>query len=71
MNWLTIFGVIALTATVTFYALEDYGRWAVLVFAAACALASLYGLLQGAWPLGLLEGVWSALALRRSWASAS
>jgi len=65
MNWLTLFGLVALAATVIFYALEDHGRWAVLSFAAACALASLYGLLQGAWPLGLLEGVWSALAIRR------
>jgi hypothetical protein len=65
MNWLTIFGVLVLTGTVIFYALEDYRTWAVLAFAAACALASLYGLIQGAWPLGLLEGVWSALAIRR------
>jgi hypothetical protein len=68
MNWLTIFGVIVLTGTVIFYALEDHGPWVVLAFAAACALASLYGLLEGAWPLGLLEGVWSALAVRRWWA---
>jgi hypothetical protein len=26
MNWLTIFGVIALAGTVIFYALEDYGK---------------------------------------------
>ncbi|MGO9265075.1 MAG: hypothetical protein ACLQBA_09355 [Candidatus Binataceae bacterium] len=65
MNWLTIFGVMALTGTVIFYALENYGRWALLAFAAMCALASLYGLLQGVWPLCLLEGGLSALALRR------
>jgi hypothetical protein len=71
MNWLTVFGVIALTDTVIFYALEDYRRWAVLAFAAASALASVYGLLQGAWPLGLGEGVWAALAIRRWWTQTS
>jgi hypothetical protein len=34
-------------------------------FAAACALASVYGFLQGAWPFGVVESVWTAVALRR------
>ena len=37
----------------------------VLAFAAACALGSLYGFLQGAWPFGLVEAIWAAVALRR------
>jgi len=30
------------------YALEDRNRWFILAFAAACALGSAYGFLQGA-----------------------
>ena len=39
---------------------------AVLAFAAACALGSIYGFLQGAWPFGLVEGVWACVAVWRS-----
>ena len=31
----------------------------------ACALGSVYGFLQGAWPFGLVEAVWAVVALRR------
>ena len=34
-------------------------------FAVACALGSIYGFLQGAWPFGLVEAVWALVALRR------
>jgi hypothetical protein len=37
----------------------------VLGFAAACALGSAYGFLQGAWPFGVVEAVWAGVALRR------
>lgn len=47
------------------YAMEHRGAGFVLGFALCCALASIYGFLQGAWPFGLVEGVWSAIALRR------
>jgi hypothetical protein len=36
-----------------------------LAFAAACALGSVYGFLQGAWPFGLVEAIWAGVALRR------
>ena len=49
------------------YALEDRNSLFVLAFAGACALGSVYGFLQGAWPFGLVEGVWSLVALRRWW----
>jgi len=65
MDLLTLFGLSAVTAMLVFYALEDYGAWFVLAFAAACALASIYGFLQGAWPFGLVEAVWTVVALRR------
>jgi hypothetical protein len=31
--------------------------------AAACALGSVYGFLQGAWPFGLVEAVWAGVAV--------
>jgi hypothetical protein len=65
MDLLTLFGLSAVTAMLVFYALEDYSAWFILAFAAACALASVYGFLQGAWPFGLIEAVWTVVALRR------
>ena len=47
------------------YALEERSHWFVLAFAAACALGSAYGFLQGAWPFGLVEAIWAVVALRR------
>jgi hypothetical protein len=65
MDGLTLFGLIAVSAMLACYALEDRSPWFVLAFAASCALGSAYGFLQGAWPFGLVEAVWSLVALRR------
>jgi hypothetical protein len=65
MDMLTAFGLFAVTAMLIFYALEDHSPWYILAFAAACALGSVYGFLQGAWPFGLVEAVWALVALRR------
>lgn len=65
MDPLTAFGLLAVTAMLVFYALEDRSPWFVLAFAGACVLASVYGFLQGAWPFGLVEGVWAAVAVWR------
>ena len=70
MDRLTLFGVLAVTAMVVCYALEARSRWFVLAFAAACALGSVYGFLQGAWPFGVVELIWAAIAVRR-WAARS
>jgi hypothetical protein len=48
-----------------FYALESRSAWFVLLFAAACGLASAYGFLSGAWPFGIVEAVWALVALQR------
>lgn len=69
MNWLTAFGLFAVTAMLITYALEHRSRWFILAFAGACVLASVYGFLQGAWPFGLVEAVWSVVAARRWWLS--
>ena len=65
MDALTAFGLFTVSAMLVCYALEDHGPWYVLAFAAACALGSLYGFLQGAWPFGLIEAIWALVALRR------
>ena len=65
MDLLTGFGLFAVTAMLVCYAFEDRDPSFVLAFAGACALASLYGFMQGAWPFGIVEAVWSAVALRR------
>jgi hypothetical protein len=65
MDTLTLFGLFAVTAMLLFYALEDRSRWFILAFAAACALASIYGFLQGAWPFGMVEAIWTVVALQR------
>ena len=65
MDGLTLFGLFAVTAMLASYALEDRSRWFILAFAAACALGSIYGFLQGAWPFGLVEAIWAMVALRR------
>jgi len=70
MKALTIFGLIAVTLMLVFYALEKRSRWYTLAFAAACVLGSVYGFLQGAWPFGLVEAVWSLVAIRRWWLAA-
>ena len=65
MDWLAAFGLLAVTAMLVFYALEDRSPAFILAFAAACALASVYGFAQGAWPFGLVEAVWTLIALKR------
>jgi hypothetical protein len=65
MDALSLFGLLAVSAMLVTYALEDRSHWYVLAFAAACALGSIYGFLQGAWPFGLVEAVWAGVALRR------
>ena len=64
-DWLTLFGLFAVTAMLVCYALEHRSHWFILAFAIACALGSIYGFLQGAWPFGLVEAVWAVVALRR------
>ena len=65
MDALTAFGLSAVTAMLVFYALESRGAVFTLGFAGACALGSVYGFLQGAWPFGLIEAVWALVALNK------
>ncbi len=70
LDRLTAFGLFAVTAMLVCYGLEQRSRWFVLAFAGACALGSIYGFLQGAWPFGAVEAIWSLVALRRWWSAA-
>lgn len=65
MDALTLFGLAAVSAMLLCYALEDRSPWMVLAFAASCALASVYGFLQGAWPFGVVEAIWVGVAVQR------
>jgi hypothetical protein len=65
MNGLTLFGLIAVSAMLLFYAFEERSHWFIVAFALACGLASVYGFLQGAWPFGVVEAIWAIIALRR------
>lgn len=65
MDALTLFGLFAVTGMLVTYALEQSSTWFILTFAGFCALGSIYGFLQGAWPFGLVEGVWAVVAARR------
>ena len=65
MDWVTAFGVAALTFMMVMYALERRGRGYILGFAVGCVLSSAYGFLVGAWPFGVVEAIWCGLAVRR------
>ncbi len=62
MDLLTVFGLVAVTAMLVTYALEDRSPWFILAFAFPCLLGSAYGFLQGAWPFGVLEAIWAGVA---------
>ncbi len=65
MNSLSAFGLFAVTAMLVCYALEERNRGYILAFAFSCALGSVYGFLQGAWPFGIVEAIWALVAVRR------
>jgi hypothetical protein len=64
---LTAFGLFAVIAMLVTYASEERHRGFILAFAGSCALGSIYGFLQGAWPFGLVEAIWALVAVRRWW----
>ena len=65
MDGLSLFGFIAVSIMLLAYMLEDKSPHFILLFACACAMGSLYGFLQGAWPFGLIEGIWAIVVLKR------
>jgi hypothetical protein len=67
MDWLTIFGLVAVGLMLVFYALKSHSSRYVLAFAESYALVSTHGFLQGARPIGLVEAIWSIVAPQRCW----
>ena len=67
MSRLSLFGLVAVTAMLVCYHYEEKSPWFILAFAGACAMGSIYGFLQGAWPFGIVEAVWAMVALRHWW----
>jgi hypothetical protein len=65
VDWLSAFGLFAVTAMLVCYAFEDRSPAFVLGFAAACVFGSVYGFMQGAWPFGVVEAIWALIALYR------
>ncbi len=65
LDGLSLFGLFAVTMMLVCYALERRSPWWILGFAAACALGSIYGFLQGAWPFGVVEAIWALVAAQR------
>jgi len=66
VDFVTIYGVIALTFMMGMYALEPRGRRFVILFALGCVLSSVYGFASGAWPFGVVEAIWCFIAIRRA-----
>jgi len=60
-----LFGLAAVIAMVTTYALEERSPWFVLAFALSCAAASLYAVLIQSLPFALAEGIWAVIAFLR------
>jgi len=65
VNWVTAYGVVAVTFMMVMYALEPRGPIFIALFALGCALSSAYGFLSGAWPFGVVESIWCVIAARR------
>ena len=65
MDPLTLFGVVAVSLMVLFYALEKKSHLFILGFSIACILAAIYAFLAGAWPFSVAEIIWSGIAFRR------
>jgi len=67
LSHLSLFGLVAVSAMLVCYAFENRSPWFILGFAFSCAMGSVYGFLQGAWPFGFVESVWTVVAFRRWW----
>jgi len=65
MDLLSLFGLFAVTLMLICYSFESRHHWFIFGFSFACALGSIYGFLQGAWPFGIVEGIWAMVAFNK------
>lgn len=56
------FGLVAVAAMITTYALEQRSHWLTLAFAFSCSMASVFGFLEGSWQFGVAEAIWTIVA---------
>lgn len=66
---LTIFGAIAVSFMMIFYALEQRSTWFTFASACSCLAPSRYAWLAGTWPFAVVELVWASIAFRKWWTS--
>ncbi len=62
---LTIYGAIAVSLMMIFYALESRSRLFTFLFAMSCIASAVYGWLAGTWPFGVVETVWGGIAFHK------
>ncbi|MEM7699267.1 MAG: hypothetical protein AAF236_12795 [Verrucomicrobiota bacterium] len=62
---LEIYGTIAVSLMVIFYALEKRSRHYIAAFGVACLLCAAYGLGIQSYPFACVETVWAGIAFRR------
>jgi hypothetical protein len=65
MDYLLVFGSLAVGLMLLTYSLEGRSAWYTLVFAVACGLSSAYGWAVAAYPFGVIEAIWAVIALHR------
>lgn len=65
MQLVEVFGTVAVSLMVVFYALEERAPVFVLCFALACLLSAAYAAAIGAWPFAAVESIWACVAARR------
>jgi len=65
MDLLNAFGLVSVTACLVCYASRSARHGGCWRLPAPCAMSSVYGFLQGAWPFGIVEIFWTLIALRR------
>lgn len=64
-----LYGAVAVTLMVLFYALEGRSRHYVAAFSVACLMSASYAVAIRSWPFAAVETIWAGVALRRWWQS--
>jgi hypothetical protein len=60
LDGLMLFGFVSAFFTLAFYLVRQEARSTMVGFGVCLAATAIYGILQGAWPLGAIQAVWSA-----------
>jgi len=67
MDFLTLYGFIAIVIMLIAYILENRSPLWIFIFATACVASSIYGWLAGTIPFGIVEIIWAGFAYRKWW----